>query len=384
VLSVDVSHPVRTDVGVISITGVLGPNLSYDLAAAPPEVPVTGNGRTITLDPAAPVAPGAFVTVSRSGPSDAFCGEAVAPPAWSFRVLSPSCRPGVGGMVGTTVTRLATGLSTFTENYVAADTEPNGYVYVGGTTNLFRMRKAGGPIEDVVVEAGIATTPLGSAMAIVGGKIFTVDTTTSTTTPFLWRLSISGGVTWSPLGYAQWSPAPTDIARGVFHDDGRLYLVTDETAAGVPVQIWSVSAGAVSLPATPTLEGTVAGEEDCDSIAGDDTYFYLTCGNGDRVVRVHRTTFASQLITDTIPLSLTINQVHAHDLDADGRTDVLYIVSDEERVHYVCDPGGSAPFWRDILVEYGTATSNHGLGFDPVARVLWAFDDDTLEFVRIQ
>lgn len=384
VLSLDLDHPVRSDVGTITITGDLGTSVSYDLATTPAAVVFTNDGRTITIDPSGAFQPGEMITVTWSGLVDPFCNAAVTPPTWSFRILTPTCTPGTGGMVGTTVTRLPTGLGTFTENYVAADTDPAGYVYVGGISNLYRLPKAGGAVEDVVAAAGISTTPLGSAMAIVGGKIFTIDTTTSTTTPFLWRLSISGGLTWSPLGYAQWMMAPTDIVRGSWHDEGRLYMATDETAAGVPTQIWSVATSTVLLPAIPRLEGTVTGEEDCDGIAGDDTYFYLTCGNGDRVVRVNRTTFASELITTSIPLSLTINQVHAHDTGGDGRADVLYIVSEEERVHYVCDPGGSPPFWRDVLVEYGTATGNHGLGFDPVNATLWAFDDDTLEFVKIQ
>jgi hypothetical protein len=386
VLSVDLQHPANPNVGVITITGDGGTSLSYDLSTSQTAVTFTNDGRTVVIDPAVAFAPGETLTVSWSGVVDPFCAAPIAPPTWSFRILSPSCTPGTGGMVGRTTTRVATGLGTFTESYVAADTSPTGYVYVGGTSNLYRLPKAGGPVENVVEAAGITTTPLGSTMAIVGGKIFTVDTTTSTTTPFLWRLSISGGVTWSPLGYGQWPSTPGDIVRGVFHDDGRLYLVTDETTTGVATQIWSINTSAVLLPAEPRLEGTVPGAEDCDSIAGDDTYFYLTCATGDRLLRVHRTTFASELVTDTIDLSLTNNQVHAHDLDDDGHADVLYVVSDEERVHYVCDPDGAAPFWRDVLVEYGsgTASANYGLGFDPVGRALWAFDDDTLEFVKIQ
>jgi hypothetical protein len=194
-------------------------------------------------------------------------------------------------------------------------------------------------------------------------------------------------VTWNPLGYAQFPMTATDITRAVFERDGRLYVVTDETTAGVDTQIWSVSATAVSLPDAAVLEGTVSGEEDCDGITGDDQYFYLTCANNDRVVRVDRATFASELVTDTIDLSLTKNELFAHDIDGDGSAEALYVHADDERVYYVCSPAGAAPFWTDILVEYGTSApgaGNYGLGFDPVASALWAFDDDTSEFVHIQ
>jgi hypothetical protein len=387
VLSVDLDHPVNPGLGVITITGDLGTNLSFDLATSPAEVTFTSGGRTIVIDPATGFLPGEEITVSWSGLVDAFCAAPVAPPVWTFEVLTPSCAPGVGGMVGTTVTRLATGLTSLTENYVAADTAAGGYVYVGGSTDLYRLPKAGGVLEDVVVSAGITSTQLGSSMAIVGSRIFTLDTTTTAVTPFLWRLSTSGGVTWNPQGYGQFPTAATDIPRAMFHHQGRLYMVTDEVTAGIPTQIWSVSATAVSLPDEAVLEGTVAGEEDCDGISGDDDFFYLTCGNLDRLVRVDRTTFVSELITDTINLSLTKNEVHAHDFDADGQADALYVVSDEERVHYVCGPAGTGPFWRDVLVEYGPGAAgagNYGLGFDPVGNVLWAFDDDSFELVSIQ
>jgi hypothetical protein len=383
-LSVDVAHPINPSVGVITITGTLGTDLTYDLATAPAAVVFTNGGRTMTITPAEGFAPGETVTVGWSGMVDATCGASFAPPAWTFAILTPACAPGVGGMVGTSVTRLETGIPSFTENYVAADAAANGWVYVGGSTDLYRIRKAGGALEDVTVEAGISSTPLGSAMAIVGGKIFTLDTVTATTSPFLWRLSTSGGVTWNALGYGEFPVAAGASARGIAHHGGRLYLVTDETTVGAATEIWSVNASAILLPDAAVLEGTITGEGDCDGIAVDDHYFYLACADVDHVVRVDRTTFAVEVLTDAVPLNLTKNEVHADDFDGDGAADALYVQSDEERVHYVCAPAGVGPFWRDILVDLGTGTGNFGLGFDAAAGVLWTYDDDTGELVSIQ
>lgn len=385
VLSFDLQHPVNPSVGVITLTGDLGTNLSFDLASGPSQVTISDDGRTIEIDPSAAFVPGETVTVSWSGLVDKFCGAPIPPPTWTFDIMQPSCTPGTAGMVGTTATRLATGISSLTEYYVAADTDPNGYVYVGGTSDLYRVPKAGGAFEDVYGLAGISSTQLGYSIVIVGGRIFTLDTTTSATSPFLWRLSTSGGLTWNPLGYGKYPQTAGASAYSMFHYKGRLYIATNEYSG--PTEIWSVSDSAVSLPTPAVLEGTFSGENDCDSITGDDHYFYLTCDDSNNhIVRVDRTTFQSELITDAIDLSLTKNALHAHDFDGDGTADALYVKSDDEVVHYVCGPGGAPPFWQDILVDFGgtSATSNYGLGFDPVANVLWAYDDDTLELITIQ
>jgi hypothetical protein len=385
ILSVDLDHPVNTTTGVITITGDLGTNRSYDLATAPTQVTFANNGRTIQIDPAVSFLFGETITVSWSGLVDEFCAAPIAPPTWTFEILTPSCAPGTGGMVGSTVTRVATGVSSVTENYVAADESPTGYVYFGGSTDLYRLPKAGGTVEDVVTLSGITSTPLGNGMGVVGGRIFVVDTSVTTTTPFVTRLSTSGGVTWNPLAYAAWPTAPGDDARGFYHDNGRIYFVTDEITAGVDTQIWSISATAVALPTPAVLEGSFAGEGDCDSITGDDTYFYIGCADEERLVRVHRTTFAVELVTTAINLSTSNNMLHAHDFDGNGAADALYVKTDDERVYYVCHPGGGAPFWADILADWGgVTTSNLGLGFDPVANVLWSFDDDTRELIRIE
>jgi hypothetical protein len=101
-------------------------------------------------------------------------------------------------------------------------------------------------------------------------------------------------------------------------------------------------------------------------------------------VRVDRTTHAVELITDTVDFNTTKNDVHIHDVDNDGLADALYVHGYHEEVSYVCEPAGAAPFTVDVLVNFGSGTSNFGLGFDRAAGTLWMFDDDTREFVSIQ
>jgi hypothetical protein len=386
VLSFELAHPVAPTTGVITLAGDLGTSISFDLSTAPSQVTISNDGRTISIDPLIAFQPGETITVSWSGLVDQYCGAAIPSPTWTFHIATPSCAPGTNGMVGTTVTRIPTGISVFSENYVAADDQPNGYVYLGGSSNLYRVPKAGGAAENVVTAAGISTTPLGEAMTIVGSRVFTLDTTTSTTTPFLTRLTTSGGVTWNPLGYAMWGTTPGATAYSLAPYQGRIYIATNESTNGAATEIWSVNASTIVLPDTPVLEGSFTAEQGCDGIAVDDHYFYLTCDDGnDHLIRVDRTTFQTEVITSSIKLSATKNELYAHDFDGDGTADALYIKTDDETVRYVCSPAGSAPFWQDILATFGstTTTLDYGLGFDPVANTLWAEDDDNVDLISI-
>ena len=382
-LSFDLAHPVNTTTGVITITGDQGTSLSFDLSTSPSAVSFTNGDRTVTIEPGTALHTGETITVSWSGLVDKFCGAAIAPPTWTFFIPVPSCFPGTNGMVGSNVTRIATGIALFSENYVGADDQPNGYVYLGGSSALYRVPKAGGPVEDLLTTAGISSTPLGEAMLIDGSKVYVLDTTTSTTTPFLTRLTSNAGVTWNPLGYAQWGTVPSASAYAVTAYHGRIYAVTNDTAT---TEIWSVPASAVVLPQTPVLEGSFTTEVGCDGLAMDDHYFYLTCDDSNNhLVRADRTTFQTEVMTTAINLSTIKNEVIAHDFNGDGTADALYVKADHEAVHYVCGPASAPPFWSDVLASFGslTTTTNYGLGFDPVANTLWAEDDDTRELISI-
>lgn len=386
VLSFEVPHPIQTNVGVISVTGNRGTSRSYDLATAPPQVTFANGGRRVNIDPSVAFLPGEEITVTWSGLIDKYCGAAVPVPTWTFEILTPSCMPGVNGMVGTTMTTRATGVPSFTEYFVQADANPTGWVYFGGTSNLYRMPKAGGPVDDLGFMAGVTSTQLGYSLVATDGKVFTLDTATSSSSPFLYRLTTSDGVTWNPLGYGRYAMTAGSSAYAMFRHRDDLYVATNETTSGGATEIWSIGTSEVQLPAAAQRLGTVA-EEDCDAITGDDHYFYLACDNAnDRIVRVDRTTLQSELITDAIPLNTTKNELHAHDFDGDGRADALYVKSDDESVRYVCGPAAPGPYAHDILVTFGSTstTGNHGLGFDAVSKTLWSYDDDTRELVIIQ
>lgn len=382
VLTASLDYPADPSAGVITVTGNLGTSLSYDLATTPDNIAFTDGGKTLVIDPGRAFPPNEMLTVSWTGLRDATCGMPIPAPTWTFQVAGPPCTPGTDGMVGGVITRVATGIPAFTEQYVAADTDPAGYVYVGGLSNLYRTSKTTGSTIDVVLQAPLAAANLGYDMLVDGADVYTLDSNTTATTNQLFRISTDGAMTWSVQNYLQFPAAPNDDLRGLTEYDGRIYLTTDETTAGT--QIWSVAAGAVVLPAPAVLEATLATEDNCSGIALDDTYYYLACGGLDRTIRVHRVTHATDLLTDTIPLNTTKNTVHAHDFDADGSADALYVQDFSEEVYYLCEPTGAAPYTVNILASFGTGTSNYGLGFDPATPALWMFDDDTREFVEIR
>lgn len=387
VLSVELPYPVATDAGVITVTGNLGTNLVFDLATTPDAISFINRGKTIVIDPGIVFPVGETVTVSWSGLVDASCGAPIVSPTWTFDIGGAPCTPGQNGMVGSSVTRMPTGAPTFTEYYVVADANPNGYVYFGGDAALYRMPKAGGAIEDIEAVAGLTAGMLGQEMFIAGNEIYLIENTTSAVTSnLLWRISTDGGATWNVENYMQLPQPANDNIVASDYFDGRIYLATHESTNGT--EIWSVAAGATTLPQMAQLEALIPDEDadTCSGLAVDSVYYYLACSGGDRLIRVHRTTLNTELISDSINFSATNNALYAHDIDGNGRADVLYVGRDSEDVRYVCDPSGLGPFFADVLAGWGssTATTNYGLGFDPVAGVLWTIDDANRDLLEIE
>ena len=127
------------------------------------------------------------------------------------------------------------------------------------------------------------------------------------------------------------------------------------------------------------------GEGRCAGLALDDDYLYTACGTGERLVRVDRVTGVVTLLTTAFNFDLNANSLFAHDVDADGAADYLYVKGAEKRVGYVCDPGGANPYVAE-LTTYGStsSTSTLGMAFDSSTNTLYAFDDATEQIVIIQ
>ncbi len=315
-------------------------------------------------------------TTSGSGPLDN-------PLTIDINEFVPPCSPGAMGVVGTTVARIPTTAASFTEYYVELDGSPTGFTYFGGQSELYRVPTGGGALEDVEALAAIGTTQLGYTMLIAGNDIFTVDQSTTSTTGRLWRISSDGGATWIAGGedYASFATAPNDDFRGAASDGTSVFLITQDT---IETEIWSVPLGAAVLPAPATLLHTIPNDS-CTGLAVDSTWFYTACtgASPDELIRVNRTTGAVEVLDTSITLSSTHNMLRVDDTTGDGVADVVYTSAATERAYYTCGLGGTT--FTAELTNWGTGTSNYGLGFlDGATPVLWGYDDDTQELISIQ
>jgi hypothetical protein len=283
-------------------------------------------------------------------------------------------------VVGTTTTTL-TADSIGSEYFVAPDTDPNGWVYYGGTAELRRLPKAGGAVQDVELAAGLTTAHLGYAMLVAGQEIYVVDDSATTTAGRLHRISTDGGSSWTVEDYATFPQLPADDFRGVAYHDSAIYLVTFNASGGQ--QIWTVPASGVA-PQIATLLGTVAGEGNCGGIAVDDLYIYLACGTGERLVRLplmSAPTLTSELITSAFDMSNVAGALHKDDIDADGIADVLYLHTHIADNWYVCNPASTSPTGNLLLSIPGL---NYGMGFDPVGKALYVYHPSGDDVIRIE
>lgn len=235
----------------------------------------------------------------------------------------------------------------------------------------------------MVALAHLTSAHLGYGMLVDGLNIYTLDNVLDGTTGRIYRISDDGGATWSLTEYGLFPFSPGDDFRGATVHGGRIYLVTEEDATSPVTEIWSLDAAPASVPTLARFETYVMAEGDCTSIARDDSFYYLACTDGgDHIARVPVGGGMSEIVTTSVPLSLTANALYGDDLDADGVFDVLYVQSDGEAAYVVCGPASATP-GGGILVDFGTGSSNYGMGFDATNAVLWMWDDDTRELVSV-
>jgi len=365
--------------GTVTLTGDMGASETFDLATSA-AVSWTSSNEELSILPTAPFADGETITVSWTGLQAEACRVSIPSPTWSFDVSAPSCMPGAGGVIGTTQSRLATGVGSFSEYYVAADDDPSGWIYFGGTSALYRVPKGGGAVEDVEALAGLSSE-LGYTMVIDGDDVYVVDSTSSGTTGRVFRITRDGGATWAIEDYATFPTDPSDDFRGAAVRGGQIYLLTHE--ASTDTEIWSVPAGGAA-PQTATLVGTFGGQESCSGLAVDASFFYTACGGDDELVRVPRGGGSFERLSDGIDFSASSNALHGADLDADGTFDVLYAQGWYEESYFVCEPAGSVPAFLGTHVSFGSSNGNYGLGYDPGAGRLYLLDDGTREVIVVE
>jgi hypothetical protein len=89
VFSANFDYPIDPTQGVITVTGNMGSNFSYDLATGPGEVAILNANKTIQIDTGIVFPLGESVTVSWTGLRDATCTKPIAPPTWTVNLTGP-------------------------------------------------------------------------------------------------------------------------------------------------------------------------------------------------------------------------------------------------------------------------------------------------------
>jgi hypothetical protein len=381
-ITVDFDTAVKTNVGTVTVTGNMGTNMSFALPNA--AVTFTGLNKTMTITPTTPLKAGETVTVAWTGMQDNTCSKAINPANWTFTAITPPCSPGVNGMLGANVSKHVSAL-TILPYYLAVDSSLSGWVYMGNTSELYRAGKTGSSLQAVNSLAGLSSVHLGYTMNINGNDIFTLDSKTTTGTGWVWRISTTGGSSWSVQDFVAvpTTNGPLDSWDAVDVYEDKMYFLTSESTSTVNTQIWSVDATPGSLPTATTLETGFANETYCVGLATDDTYYYVACGGNDRLLRVNRSSGAVTLITNAFDINTTASPVIAVDNNTDGTADYLYFKGSQSEVYFVCNPAGASPY-ADKLLTYGTSTSSYGLAYDDVNKRLYAWDYGTKEIVTIQ
>jgi hypothetical protein len=89
ILRADFDLPLDPTQGVITVTGDMGTNLSYDLSTAPAAVAIINDNKTLVIDPGIVFPTGETLTVTWTGLKDTTCAKPVAPATWSFALTGP-------------------------------------------------------------------------------------------------------------------------------------------------------------------------------------------------------------------------------------------------------------------------------------------------------
>lgn len=293
----------------------------------------------------------------------------------TLAITPPPCEPGFNGLVtdGATTVAITSAPSLASAFGIAADSDPSGWVYIVGTSELTRVRKDGSASEDLEANTALAGLNLGYDIEISGNDIYVLDDSSTSTIGRLQRISTDAGQTFGIQDMATFASNPDDF-RGMAVAGSTIYLITQASSV---TEIWSVDISG-SLPAAATLVTSISGQFGCEGLDLDASYFYTVCSD---VIRIDRSTFTVDVLTTTLGESSTYNAPVTQDADGDGITDVLWVQGFDDMV-YVCNPSG--PLLPAFAQPFGESEANadYGLALDPSNNQLWRYDDSPDELYR--
>ncbi|HEY5921772.1 MAG TPA: hypothetical protein VIV11_08880, partial [Kofleriaceae bacterium] len=89
VFAVNFAYPIDPTRGVITVTGSLGTNLSFNLAMAPAQLAIVNNDKTLLIDPGIVFPQDETVTIAWTGVFDSTCGKPIPAPTWTVELTGP-------------------------------------------------------------------------------------------------------------------------------------------------------------------------------------------------------------------------------------------------------------------------------------------------------
>lgn len=245
-------------------------------------------------------------------------------------------------------------------------------VFMGSTTEIWSFDKAG---NTTAVEhdsaQGLTSTHLGYSIAVAGGRLFSVDSGTSTTASRLFAVHDEALSSWGPTAWDTPVSYPASAPVYAMTTDGTsLIMASRETTATEPLVFVSVP---VAGPATPTVLGSHVGVYYVTGLAADASYFYVVgrqTTTDEFLYRFDRSNLAAApLRLARVDLNLTRTNVVVDDL---ASADHVYVRDDSNVVHVVADPGGQPIDLGGLLTIGGTA--DYAMAIDGPSNTLYLFD----------
>jgi hypothetical protein len=245
--------------------------------------------------------------------------------------------------------------------------------FVGNGEAIWSFPRSG---NDVAVEhalaEGLGGDQLGSDIHFADGRLYSVDTQSSTTTSRLFAVYDESTGLWGPdawddpAGY----PASTPI-HAITHDGAHL-LMASRTSSAVGVRFLRVEL--TNPPAVPVLLGTNPGISNVRRLAADASYFYVIGRDSAFVSGVYRIDRAD--ISAPATLLGEVDFTNASALVADDLTAAAHLyVRDASSLHVIARPSSSAPINLGIT---SIGVSGESMALDRPTHTLYLFADNGL------
>jgi hypothetical protein len=246
-------------------------------------------------------------------------------------------------------------------------------IYVGYANEIWSFPKAGSAtaVEHATAE-GLTTTHLGYDIAFGAGRLFSVDSTSTTTVSRLFSVHRTSTGIWSPQPWdISPSYATSDLIHAMAFDGSNVIMASFRTTAATGVTFYSVNA---SSPGTPVSLGTTTTVHYVSGFAADATYFYLAGRNASNVEGLYRLpraaiTSAPVLLAPINANTSTRTAVAIDSIDAAG---MIYARDDDTKLWAIADSSAGLLNLGVLLTRGNTA--DIAMAVDPATGAVYIFD----------